>query len=240
MSARTRHAEMNTMEMVMERLRRRYSFASDEQLQPYVEYELAYLTREGERRPLTLHEVAARWYSYDKVVHAIAMGDLKPKPLLNGRVVFDWLHVLAVDIPIARMRRLPHPDVSPYAPLHETAEAEFQRLSLEHRKQQIGFVPRDQREPRTNIYFIEAVGAGLCKIGKANDVEKRLLALRTGSPHKLKLKAVLPDVDASEERRLHREFSADRAQGEWFKISDALKEHILRTRRAHGLPGWAR
>ncbi len=42
------------------------------------------------------------------------------------------------------------------------------------------------------IYFIQAEQSGLIKIGKANQVYKRLQTLQTGSPEKLRVLMMLP------------------------------------------------
>ena len=72
------------------------------------------------------------------------------------------------------------------------------------------------------VYFIqEGRGShGNIKIGKANNVDKRLNSLQTGNPRKLtimasiKCKCVLDALKL--EKRLHNKFKANRVRGEWF------------------------
>lgn len=74
-------------------------------------------------------------------------------------------------------------------------------------------------EESSNIYLID--GGGWFKIGKADDIEKRIKALQTAFPHKLtcicKIKVRYPfDV----EKFLHALFGQQRLEGEWFKFTD--------------------
>src|SRR5271165_1603058 len=70
----------------------------------------------------------------------------------------------------------------------------------------------------TVTYLIEAIGTGRIKIGKTNDVPRRLAELRTGSPFRLAIRA----TTSIPERELHRKFRADRLCGEWFTLTDEI------------------
>jgi len=70
----------------------------------------------------------------------------------------------------------------------------------------------------TVSYFIEAAGTSRVKIGRTNDLPRRLGALQTGSPFKLVLRA----TTSIPERELHRRFRRDRVSGEWFTLSDEI------------------
>lgn len=73
------------------------------------------------------------------------------------------------------------------------------------------------------IYFIEAVGAGLVKIGfTERDVEQRLKELQTGCPHKLRTLATM-EGNATEEAELHLVLAHLRANGEWFRLEGELR-----------------
>src|SRR5688572_19771645 len=73
------------------------------------------------------------------------------------------------------------------------------------------------------IYFIEAVGAGLVKIGfTERDVQDRLRELQTASPHRLKLVASISG-DINDESALHKSFAHLRQVGEWFRIDAELQ-----------------
>lgn len=78
-------------------------------------------------------------------------------------------------------------------------------------------------EESGNIYFVEATGLGLVKIGWAkHDVIGRIVQLTTGCPVRLELKAVAVGRP-KDERKAHRHFAHTRKHGEWFKVSPALR-----------------
>ena len=84
------------------------------------------------------------------------------------------------------------------------------RLSLDQRKRL--FVLHNCV---TTVYFVAAPDAGLIKIGKTGDMEKRLSALANGSPVPLELICTVQYHDDLE-RRIHRHLAEYRAHGEWF------------------------
>lgn len=73
------------------------------------------------------------------------------------------------------------------------------------------------------IYFIE--GANKVKIGRSQDPEGRLETLQTGSPVPLVLFARMRGGPATE-RRLHEMFSNSLSHGEWYYLTDRLKDYI--------------
>lgn len=77
-----------------------------------------------------------------------------------------------------------------------------------------------------NIYFIEAVGLNLIKIGVAKSVEKRMYELQNASPVELKLRGVIRYVSACLEKQLHKAFGKQRCRGEWYEI-DSRMEALL-------------
>lgn len=71
------------------------------------------------------------------------------------------------------------------------------------------------------VYFILGEETGHFKIGRTNDVEKRVKALQIGCPESLSVYGVLPAVDPSAlERALHKRFAKYRLRGEWFADPD--------------------
>ena len=68
----------------------------------------------------------------------------------------------------------------------------------------------------TNIYFIQSINGGPVKIGKAKNVQQRLLGFQIGCPVKLSVVAVYKNVDDSLENVLHNKYSEYRIHGEWF------------------------
>jgi hypothetical protein len=77
------------------------------------------------------------------------------------------------------------------------------------------------------VYFIgtENREGRHVKIGLAFDPEKRLRALQTGHSQRLRVLAWLRG-EREDEARLHRKFYRTRVQGEWFRITPALKRMI--------------
>ena len=73
------------------------------------------------------------------------------------------------------------------------------------------------------VYFVRS--GNLIKIGVARNVRKRLDGLQCGNPELLSLLALQPG-DQNLERRLHKQFAADRVRGEWFNFSPAIKSYI--------------
>lgn len=76
------------------------------------------------------------------------------------------------------------------------------------------------------VYFIEAVGLGRVKIGKAVDPDNRICQLQTGSPVPLRLLGKTPGGHPLE-RKLHEEFHGARIDGgEWFHLTKELRSYI--------------
>lgn len=68
------------------------------------------------------------------------------------------------------------------------------------------------------IYFIQAGEDGPVKIGKANNPQKRLAVLQTGSSDRLYIRAVLDAPDEAE-KHLHKTLAGAKMRGEWFSPS---------------------
>lgn len=76
------------------------------------------------------------------------------------------------------------------------------------------------------IYFIEAVGTGLVKIGFTNRwVSQRLRELQTTSPHHLQLLHAFEGT-AGDERAAHVKFAKLHHRGEWFRFEAAIREFL--------------
>jgi hypothetical protein len=80
---------------------------------------------------------------------------------------------------------------------------------------------------RERVYFIEAVGLDLVKIGYTADLTERLRKLAPGCPAPLRLLGTVPG-GLLIERHYHERLNACRARGEWFHKSPAL-DAILAT-----------
>lgn len=78
---------------------------------------------------------------------------------------------------------------------------------------------------RTGYVYVIQDGAGLCKIGRAKDVKKRLQTLSTASSSPLTLIAFWECENAGQREATMHEFWSDvRVRGEWFRIPDNIVE----------------
>lgn len=77
------------------------------------------------------------------------------------------------------------------------------------------------------IYFVQGQRTGMIKIGHSDVVKTRLTTLRTGSPERLRVLALM-DGTRHDEQELHRRFAAHRSHGEWFHPRDELLLFIER------------
>lgn len=69
------------------------------------------------------------------------------------------------------------------------------------------------------VYFIGGDDTALIKIGYASNVARRLRALQTGSPVRLKVLSRFPGSQRVE-KSIHRRFRDYRTHGEWFSFPD--------------------
>ena len=82
---------------------------------------------------------------------------------------------------------------------------------------------------RPEPYYVYFVGSenGLVKIGFAGDLDYRFSKLVCGSPVPLTMLAITPG-GRPKEREYHQRFKQWRRHGEWFELSDEIKEEIER------------
>lgn len=84
-------------------------------------------------------------------------------------------------------------------------------------------------DPKSFVYFI--TDGKFIKIGVAKDVLKRMSALQTSNPKKLKLVCVIPcksENDAHKlEKKLHSCYARFRTNGEWFSIVDYIDVNLF-------------
>lgn len=85
------------------------------------------------------------------------------------------------------------------------------------------------------VYFMQAEGSGLIKIGYSTDPRKRLAQLATMSPEPIHLVAVHPG-DRTLEQALHARFRQHRARGEWFYPNPELIALINTARDVMRIP----
>lgn len=89
------------------------------------------------------------------------------------------------------------------------------------------------RERYSQVYFIEAVGLDLIKIGYAIDLPKRFTGMMTTSPAALTLLGVL-DGGPKLECALHDQLAAHRAHGEWFRKTPEVMAVVATARPSEG------
>jgi len=77
---------------------------------------------------------------------------------------------------------------------------------------------------RPVVYFIEAVGLDLVKIGYTEELIRRFKEIRTACPVKIQLVGFL-NGDRSAEAHLHRQYKDYRAEGEWFRVSQQTLDY---------------
>ncbi len=73
----------------------------------------------------------------------------------------------------------------------------------------------------------------MVKIGTATDVGRRMASLQTASPVPLKLLGVMKG-GAPLEQQIHEQFRDLRVRGEWYRLTDELRD-LIRTRRDSSL-----
>jgi len=76
------------------------------------------------------------------------------------------------------------------------------------------------------IYFLEAKGLDLIKIGFALNVDQRVESLQTASPVSLELIKVL-EGDMGIERQIHLYFRESHSRREWFVATDRIRKFEL-------------
>ena len=76
------------------------------------------------------------------------------------------------------------------------------------------------------VYFVQA--GDHVKIGWSRDPRRRLGSFKVGNAHEVRLLGFVPGTE-SDEKRLHRVFSAHRVRGEWFKADDDLLAFVTWT-----------
>jgi hypothetical protein len=82
-----------------------------------------------------------------------------------------------------------------------------------------------RHESQSRVYFIEAVGLNVVKIGFARDITERIRKLAPGCPAPLRLLGTVPG-DLKIEQHYHERLAAHRTHGEWFKLCPALEAII--------------
>lgn len=72
------------------------------------------------------------------------------------------------------------------------------------------------------VYFIEAEGQGLVKVGYSLDPSRRLIHLQNASPHRLRLVMTVAGTPELE-THYHGMFALERVSGEWFRVEGPVR-----------------
>ena len=75
------------------------------------------------------------------------------------------------------------------------------------------------------VYFIGNYHFGFVKIGYSSCPERRLKQIQTGCPFNVSILGKM-NGNAKKEKELHRKFQKNKTKGEWFVISDEIKNLI--------------
>lgn len=89
------------------------------------------------------------------------------------------------------------------------------------------------REAASVVYFIEAVGLNLIKIGYAMDLRLRFTGMMTASPAALTLHGVIPG-GPKVEMEIHDRLAEHRAHGEWFHKTPAVMAEVAKAQPSEG------
>jgi hypothetical protein len=76
------------------------------------------------------------------------------------------------------------------------------------------------------VYFVTSHKSRRVKIGWTTNLKHRLSSLQTGNPTPIKLLHTMLG-GAELEVQLHQRFADDRTQGEWFRLSDQIREFVF-------------
>lgn len=89
------------------------------------------------------------------------------------------------------------------------------------------YAVEDPRAEVRQVYFIEAEGTGMVKIGVANCPYGRMKSLEGACPVPLRLLgSVETDKHGALEKELHGRFASLRERGEWFRSSPEIIAYI--------------
>jgi len=95
----------------------------------------------------------------------------------------------------------------------------------------IGLFPKSDlsqsQRARSGFVYLIKIPSGEYKIGRSNDVGRRMQDFSTSSPHAFQLvHKIVADDMVEAERLLHKKFLEKSVKGEWFNLSSADLEYI--------------
>lgn len=167
----------------------------------------------SEPRPLTASEVASKYgltprHWIRQAADAAIPGSFQPSGP-GGKWLFD-------PKPLARWMATTYPDL-------ETAARQTDAKTERDRWMRPRKPPRAGK-PGDEVYF--AYSGGLVKIGVSQNIRRRLHSFKTAAPVPVLLVGRMSG-STTLETELHRRFAPHRSHGEWFRLSDDLRQFIL-------------
>lgn len=82
------------------------------------------------------------------------------------------------------------------------------------------------------VYVFVNYFSNVCKIGYSTNPVKRLNAIQTGCPFKLKMVVVVKG-NRSVEKALHKKYKKYKTNGEWFSYKEELKEAVEKIKNSN-------
>lgn len=92
-----------------------------------------------------------------------------------------------------------------------------------------GSPPAPKGDHQPCVYFVEAKGVDLVKIGtiiRVSTIQKRIEALQTGCPYELRLAMIVDGGGRREEHRYHKALDHLRFRNEWFRREGVLADML--------------
>ena len=77
-----------------------------------------------------------------------------------------------------------------------------------------------------SVYFIVDDTSNAVKIGRSKSPQKRLEALQSNNPNKIRLAKVIPNSGQRLEIHLQDRFSTAKLNGEWFRLTQEIQDFI--------------
>lgn len=124
----------------------------------------------------------------------------------------------------------------------QTASKAPKERQREHRERKRDMLRAglDPSQRGTVIYFVQSENGGHIKIGRAEDLAKRLIGLASGRPDKLVVLASFPGTIA-DEKEIHALLAPHRDKGEWFlPNNDVVAAVAFAAQNGRGVIDWLR
>lgn len=87
----------------------------------------------------------------------------------------------------------------------------------------------------SHLYFIVSDQANAVKVGRSSRPRQRLSQAQTGNPYKLRIAAIAKG-QGKHEPMVHEAMRRLRMRGEWFTLSDSMKDLIRHVKTTGSLP----